>query len=94
MFSKHISMFRSDLRYWQRQGLDLLELFTNASLPASLLTENDERLDVSAIHRLFEQAERKLGDPAMGIRIGQQSSSPISPPWGMPCTTTAMAGRH
>lgn len=82
MFSKHISMFRSDLRYWQRQGLDLLELFTNASLPASLLTENDERLDVSAIHRLFEQAERKLGDPAMGIRIGQQILLPDIAPLG------------
>ncbi|WP_323774139.1 AraC family transcriptional regulator [Alcanivorax sp.] len=82
MFSKHISMFQSDLRYWQRQGLDLLELLTSASLPTSLLTENDERLDAAAIQRLFEQAEKKLGDPAMGIRIGQQILLPDIAPLG------------
>ncbi|WP_417214049.1 hypothetical protein [Alcanivorax sp.] len=80
MFSKHISMFQSDLRYWQRQGLDLLELLTSASLPASLLTENDERLDASAIQRLFEQAEKNSVIRPWAFASANRSSFLISPP--------------
>ena len=82
MFSKHIAMFRNDLRYWQKQGLDLNELASQASLPNSLFAPEQSRLEVRSICRLFEAAQTRLNDPGMGFRIGQQVLLPDLAPLG------------
>ena len=82
MFTKHIAMFRNDLRYWQKQGLDLDELARQAQLPTSQLSQEQTRLEVRSICRLFEAAQTSLNDPGMGFRIGQQVLLPDLSPLG------------
>lgn len=82
MLSKHIAMFRNDLRYWQKQGLNLEELARQAQLPPELLSAQQTRLEVRAISRLFDAAQAHLDDPAMGFRIGQQVLLPDLAPLG------------
>lgn len=82
MLSKHITIFRNDLRYWQRQGLAQDELLRLARLPDEALGEDTERLGVDVTYQLFEAAEHQLRDPAMGIRIGQQILLPDIAPLG------------
>lgn len=82
MLSKHITIFRNDLRYWQRQGLAQEALLRLARLPNEVLQDDAQRLGVDVTYQLFEAAEQQLDDPAMGIRIGQQILLPDIAPLG------------
>ncbi len=68
-----INFTRSLIQYAAARGASVLELCEAAGISPELLSKPDEKIDGHQSQRLWRKAEELLGDPDLGLHLGEQA---------------------
>ncbi len=68
-----INFSRSLIQYAAARGVPVAELCEAAGIDADLLSRPDEKIEGRQSQRLWRKAEEALGDPDLGLHLGEQT---------------------